>query len=164
MHKTLALPAAIFLFLLISCSSKDKKNPCGGGPGVPCPLIHNIHFRFSILDKSTGQDLFFSTPPSYPVSALKVTWSRGGDGLSEVDTFSSHHDFFMTALEAGLDTFYFQIANTKADTLVYTANTHSASCCEEITVLTDITFNGQMISESLDLSKTDGSTILIFRK
>jgi hypothetical protein len=165
MHKTLSLPAALSLFLLISCSNKDK-TPCGGGPGVSCPLIDNLLFRFSIKDRSTGQDLFFSTPPTYPFSALKVTWTGGGTALQpQVDTLYSRHDFVMVAGQGrGSYTYYFKIANTKSDTLVYTANTYQASCCEDSTVLTNITFNGQMISRSLNLSTAVDLTPLVFYK
>jgi hypothetical protein len=165
MHKTLSLPAAIFLFLLLSCSNKDKKNPCRDGPGVPCPLIDNLLFRFSIKDKSTGQDLFFSTPPTYPFSALNVTGTPGYPAEVQVDTLYSRHDFEMVAGQGrGVYTVYFQIANTKPDTLVYTANTYQASCCEDSTVLTNITFNGQMVSRSLNLATANGLTPVAFYK
>jgi len=165
MPKTLTFPSAIFLFLLVSCSNKDK-NPCGGGQGVPCPLINNRIFRFSIIDKSTGQDLFFSTPPAYPFSALKVTWTGGGTAMQpQVDTLYSRHDFSLVSSRGTIiDTFYFKIADTKPDTLIYAARSYQATCCEDSTVMTHITFDGQTVRESLNLSNAPTSIVLAFYK
>jgi len=160
MQKTLGLSTAIFLFLLTACSNKDK-DPCARG--IPCALYNPRSFRFTIKDKSSGQDLFFSTSPAYPFSALTIN-TAAGKASWQIDTIDSHRDFVISGESEGINTLYFNIADTKTDTLVYNARSYRVNCCEDSTILSNIIFNTQPLPGPLNLSTAGNSTVLVFYK
>lgn len=55
------------LFLVPSCTKKEIENPACLAIFVP------DYFQFTIVDKNTGADLFFSSTPSYTVDQIYFT-------------------------------------------------------------------------------------------
>jgi hypothetical protein len=160
MYKTVVLSAVIVLLSLAGCKKKKDKDPCDG---LYCDFPSGPTFHFIFKDKSTGQDLFFSAPPKYPFSALTGTVPSVGPLNILVDTFNTRHDLVISVIGTGRDTFYFNIAGTKTDTLLLESQFYSVSCCVTGAKLTNIRFNGQLVAAQFDTQQSRDSVLNFYK-
>ena len=162
MRIILAFFTVICLFLIMGCNRKTKDNdPCSSSI---CDWPISPAFHFTIRDRSTGRDLFFSPSPAFPFSALTISFPKMAHGWGIlVDTIGSRHDFLTGAGSDGKDTLYFQIAGTQTDTLIYASKSYKISCCGTSSVMANITYNGQFVKQEFDTYKFQDSVLVFYK-
>ncbi len=169
-----AFPLIFFagcLFAIPGCSHKDK-NPCN----MVCePPAFAPYLGFTIKEKTTGRDYFFSSPPLYPYSALKVS-NLQHDTLPYhlfIDTSSvlitttpEIHSFRMAGFTAGDNTLLLTIDGLQPDTLQFKAQFYNYNCCGVGAILTNVRLDGQLQNEKFDTQKgVEGSlSVLVLTK
>lgn len=138
----------LILGLLSILACGKKKNACDN---IYCdPSAFGPYFAFTIKAKISGQNYFFSSPPLYPFSALKIS-DLQHDTLPfhiYVDTISA--SFRVAGTKAGDNTLLLTIDGAKPDTLRYKASFYSLSCCSTGAVMTGVYLNSQLVTQQFD--------------
>jgi len=132
---------AVGFFAMAGCHKKSNSIPCGA-----CFLalqIPNLNFR--VVDKTTGQNLFFGSAPAYKISQLKMRQLINGVADSAILRVDSANQSFNVGIRPihPTDTVTMQIAGLPQDILLF--NTASVGeCCPTLEV-TSVTYNGATV-------------------
>jgi len=134
---SLVLIAAI----AVGCTS-NTINKCG-----PCPLYAIVlpHINFRIVDKTTGDDLFFAAVPKYKISQLKfhsIINGKPDTAFLSVDSLDKKFTIFITN-KGPVDTVTMQVADKPQDILLFTAG-KTAGCCS-VPFLSSVVYNGTTV-------------------
>jgi hypothetical protein len=137
-----------------ACKKKDgNTDPCGL---IECPAMQ--HFvRFRIVESTTGQDYFFSNPPLYPVSELRVEDDLTDSGFVIADSVNKYIET-MNPGANGHD-LLISLPGLKADTIELWTKYTSVSCCASIATYVTAFINGVSVGTNLS-----DSTIFVIRK
>ncbi|MBS1660603.1 MAG: hypothetical protein JST68_06090 [Bacteroidetes bacterium] len=148
------------LLTLAACKHKEK-NPCEDVYCDPPLSVFRPILRFVLRD-ANNRDFFFSQPPVYAYSQLKVNVpDSSGQVQMIVDTFVNTpiHSFLIPAPSPGKNKMiYLKMADNIPDTLQFDEEYFNPSCCSVAARLTNIQLNGKPI---LDKLETVGSTSLL---
>jgi hypothetical protein len=149
----------IFRFLLVmvilafgACQKKEPPNSCGL---VNCPNM-SLWVRFRIVDKTSGQDYFLSSPPKYPLTALSI---RAGNDKSYFYVDSTNHCINVSNPGAGPHTLTFSIQDLQPDSISFVSKLNTPSCCVLYATLQNLTIDD--VPSGAAVSDT---TILIIKK
>ncbi|MBB3056114.1 hypothetical protein [Mucilaginibacter gotjawali] len=143
----LMLMAATGCFILAAgCTSTGhSRNKCG-----PCPLIavQLPHMLFKVVDKTTGDNLFYGAGAPYKYSQLVMHHLVNGKPDSVVlrpdSTFNSFYMYINTV--HNVDTVTMQIANLPQDIILF--NTSNTGGCCSFLMLNSISYNGNVVFTS----------------
>jgi len=147
--------ALIFLSAM-ACNKQSKPTiPCGA-----CPLyLVRQGITVKIVDKTTGDDLFFGNGAPYKTSQLKLYQLINGkpDSIfADVDTGA--RDFFIGVNPVNnAETINMQIANLSEDNLVIQTSL-SGPCCPQL-VINSVFFDGTLV-----YSKSNGPQVIVLKK
>ena len=137
-------PAFISLFclLVVGCSSPQSASKCG-----PCPLYAQIepNISFRVVDRTTGQDLFFGTAAPYKPGQLKMYHLINGKpdtAFLQVDNVNNYFRIFVAPVHR-VDTVTMQIANLSRDILLF-ETTLTGDCCPRLN-LASVSYNGTVV-------------------
>jgi len=141
-------PLLAFVFILsvfcfmASCSSSTHDNKC-----LPCPMALPAPpaLTFSVVDKTSGADLFFGATAKYDTSQLKVHHIVNGHpdtAFLRIDAVNQKFNVRITANHE-VDTVTMNIADTPQDILLFKRKT-TGGCCSS-TYLSSITFDGVVV-------------------
>jgi hypothetical protein len=130
------------------CTTSTKsRNKCG-----PCPEIAeqlpNLNFR--VVDKTTGNDLFFGAGAPYKISQLVMHHLVNGKPDSvfmRVDT-ASHSFYIFDAPNHPIDTVTMNIASLPQDIITFNT-TVTGGCCPFL-VLNSISYDGTVVFTNKD--------------
>ncbi len=113
----------------------------------PCALYPTIipHIQFRVVDKTTGEDLFFGDAAKYKISQIQTFhYTNGYFDTLRLRVDSINHTFFMGISQIHTpDTVTMQIANLSKDTFVF--NTEAVGICCPKLVLNNVTLNNNII-------------------
>jgi hypothetical protein len=121
--KNLCRYVAGLLLLLsgVSCSkNKNKTNNC---QLIPVALILQA-IKFRVVDKTSGQDLFFTPNPRYALTDIKIVFRNGSNKLDSIsppqkeELPNGSHFVYPIPYTRTLDTCYIKIKNLKTDTVI----------------------------------------------
>ena len=148
---TLALLSALGL----GCTS-NATNKCG-----PCPLIATVlpNIKFRIVDKTTGEDLFFAAAPKYKIGQLRLRHIVNGKADSvflRVDSAGKKFNIFVGP-NGPVDTVTMQVADKPQDMLLFKTG-KTPGCCS-VVVLNSVSYNGAMV-----YTRAGGPDVVIFTK
>lgn len=142
------LPIPVYLILLglsllsISC---EKSNSLDNLGTYGClTVIAPAYLKFNVVDKNSGQDLFFSAAPKYQITKLflfKKSDKTRKDTIRPDVIGSGTTRYFKLSVNNGVkrDTLVFKIANNPDDELINTFKL-SADRCPQY-VLDNVYFN-----------------------
>lgn len=136
----------LILLLGIACK-KNKSNDC---TEVVCPdiLIARPYINFTLSDKITNQDLFFSIPSQYQLKDLVVFKKKINNDTMHVpvyvDSVNNPKHFSIIALE-DVDTFFIQIQIQKADTIDIKIKPVITHCCLTGYIFSPLNLNNKLI-------------------
>lgn len=91
-------------------------------------------FKFQVVDKNNGNDLFFSGSPRYQLSDISIEFR---DKLNKINILSppdhlnsGGNDHFIYTIPQGklIDTCFLKIKNLKTDTLISTVTSTTTDC------------------------------------
>ncbi len=108
----------IVLLLGFACKKKNS-NDCSE---AICPDIYitGPFLKFNLLDKTTNQDLFFTSPPQYQLKNLAVFKNKNMTDTAHlpvyIDSLNTSKHFVIISNEV-VTTVFIQIQNQKADTI-----------------------------------------------
>lgn len=143
----------IVILALGACQKKkEPPNPCSL---EFCPNM-SLWVRVRIVDKTTGQDYFLSTPPKYPLTALSI---RAGNDKSYFYVDSMNHCINVSNPGSGQHTLTFFIQDLQPDSISFVSKLNSPSCC-----VIDATFQNLSIDDIPAGAAVSDTTILIIRK
>lgn len=121
--------AGFFILLTcVSCSKNKEKTGC-----LPVALIQPA-FKFQVVDKNSGNDLFFSANPQYQLSDISIEFRDRENKLNilsppEHQNLGSGDNFIYTISRGKLvDTCFVKIKNLKTDTLISTITSTTTDC------------------------------------
>jgi len=132
---------ALFSMLTMGCTS-NSTNKCG-----PCPLIAAVlpNLNFRIVDKTTGEDLFFASTPKYKIGQLKLRHIINGKPDSvflRVDSAGKKFNIFVSP-SGPIDTVTMQVADKPQDLLLFKTG-KTPGCCSFL-LLNSVTYNGNIV-------------------
>lgn len=130
-------------FIFSAYSKEDDKEPnC-------LPVIYPDILTFRVVDKNTGEDLFFGEEPPYSVDDLHVLRQNFNDH-TRLDTvrISQKEGYFHVPMVLGQNTKYLSIADTPLDTLTYTVKPANLTGCPTV-ILDGLIFNHSQIEENI---------------
>ncbi|HEY8780467.1 MAG TPA: hypothetical protein VIM16_02540 [Mucilaginibacter sp.] len=136
----------VILYLFTSCSQQGMdRNKCG-----PCPLYLQIepNLSFRVVDKATGQDLFFSSPAPYTVAQLKIRHLENGKPdtvFLRIDSLDHYFNILIPTIH-NVDTVTMQIATKPQDTLLF-ETAIVGKCCPRL-VLNSVLYDGTVVYTS----------------
>ncbi|WPU93338.1 hypothetical protein SNE25_28880 [Mucilaginibacter sabulilitoris] len=122
------LVGLLLLLTCVSCSKNKEKSGC-----LPVALIQPA-FKFQVVDKNNGNDLFFSASPQYSLSDISVEFR---DKLNKINILSPPDhlnsgsvDHFVYTIPQGktADTCFVKIKGLKTDTLISTITSTTTDC------------------------------------
>ena len=149
---------AIVVLFLISCDKKSSKIIC-----TVCPeyAVASPNINFKVVNKTTGQDLFFDQNSPYKPSQIKIFHIINGkpDSVSFIfyaDTVA--HDFFLgVGTVHRTDTITMKIADLSSDTFLFNTETVGV-CCPQLELASAL-FDGAIIYTS-----TNGPKVITLTK
>jgi hypothetical protein len=121
----------LLLFSVVSCSKNKAK--VVGCPPVPLALILQA-VKFQVVDKTSGQDLFFSPNAPRPFTDIKIVFRNSSNKLDSISPPLKEElpigSYFLYPIPytRTLDTCYIKIKNLKTDTLISTIATTKTEC------------------------------------
>jgi len=156
LYKTLVPVAALFM-LAAGCTTTIKsRNKCG-----PCPLypVQLPHMVFRVVDKNTGNDLFFGAGAPYKFSQLSMHHLVNGKPDTVIITEESNPDSFYAFINTVhmVDTVTMNIGNLPQDILLFNTAT-VGDCCPNL-VLNSISFDGNVV-----YTNTNGPSLVTLQK
>jgi hypothetical protein len=145
----------ITMVLTIGACKKKETNP------DPCLLIECPAFqhfvRFRIVDSTTGQDYFFSNPPLYPVSTLRILDDLTDSAFFIADSVNKYVE--TSDPGAGEHDLRISLPGLKADTIELWTKYSPQSCCMSIGTYVTAFVDGVSVGTNLP-----DSTIFVIRK
>jgi len=137
-----AIIGVMLLLVFASACTSNSTNKCG-----PCPLIAVVlpNLNFRIVDKTTGEDLFFAASPKYKIGQLKFRHIINGKPDSvflRVDSAGKKFNIFMPP-SGPVDTVTMQVADKPQDLLLFKTG-KTPGCCSFL-VLNSVTYNGNVV-------------------
>lgn len=148
----------LLLLTITSCSkNKDKSRGC---PPVPLALILQA-VKFQVVDKASGQDLFFSSNPRYAFTDIKIVFRNSSNKLDSIspplkqELPVGSHFVYPIPYTRTLDTCYIKIKNLKTDTLISTIATTKTECA------TAYSLNKVQVNKSAPIAYSNGNIIVI---
>jgi len=140
---------ALICLTTFACKKKQEL-VCGACPALYLP-IQGITVK--IVDKTTGDDLFFGNGAPYKISQLKLYQLVDGKPDSIfADVDSTERDFFIGVnLLHNTDTVNMQIANLSQDNLII--NTSLSGPCCPIQVISSVFFDGTAVYRTSNQSQ-----------
>jgi len=121
----------LLLLIAVSCSkNKDKNEVC---PPMPLALVLQA-VKFQVVDKTSGQDLFFSQNPPYALTDIKIVFRNSSNQLDSVSPPlkdqlpTGSHFVYPIPYTRILDTCYIKIKGLKTDTMISTIATTITKC------------------------------------
>ena len=159
MKKISQCTACLFLLLFaVSCSkNKNQKKIC---PPVPVALILQV-VRFQVVDKTSGQDFFFSPNAPYALTDIKIVFRNSSGKLDSVSpplkeqVPTGSHFIYPVPYTRTLDTCYIKIKNLKTDTLISTVATTITECS------TTYALNKVQVNKNAPVAYAYGNVIII---
>lgn len=138
---TLIGALALLLALASGCAS-NSTSKCD-----PCPLIATVlpNINFRIVDKTTGEDLFFAAAPKYKINQLKLRHIINGKADSvflRVDSAAKKFNVFVGP-SGPVDTVTMQLADKPQDILLFKTG-KTPGCCS-VVVLNSVSYNGTVV-------------------
>jgi hypothetical protein len=137
----------VALFATGCTSTTNSRNKCG-----PCPEIAeelpNLNFR--VVDKTTGNDLFFGAGAPYKISQLVMHHLVNGKPdsvLTRVDT-AGHSFYVFVSPNQNIDTVTMNIAGLPQDMILFNT-TITGGCCPNL-VLNSISYDGAVVFTNKD--------------
>jgi len=132
---------ALLSALAPGCTS-NSTSKCG-----PCPLIATVlpNINFRVVDKTTGEDLFFAATPKYKLSQLKLRHIINGKPDSvflRVDSAGKKFNIFVPPT-GPVDTITMQVADKPQDKLLFKTG-KTPGCCP-VLVLNSVSYNGTLV-------------------
>jgi hypothetical protein len=153
---TFLLCLIVLTLVATGCGTKSSATKCG-----PCPLfalvLPNINFR--VVDKTTGQDLFFGASAPYKFNQLAVHHIINGKADTaylRVDTLNQNFNLLVNPVHV-VDTITMNIGNKPQDRLLFNIAV-TGGCCS-YRYLASVTFNGQVV-----YNKSDGNKVVVLAK
>ena len=139
-----------------SCTSTVSDKKCG-----PCPALTAIAptMNFKVVDKTTGQDLFFGSKAKYSFSQLKMHYIINGKpdtAFLRVDTINQKFNIFISFGNT-VDTATMQVADKPQDLLLFKI-AKTGGCCS-FPFLNSVTFNGTVV-----YTHEHGPDVVVFSK
>ncbi|MEO6633216.1 MAG: hypothetical protein ABIN13_15880 [Mucilaginibacter sp.] len=142
--KTLFYPIiglVLLAVIAIGCTT-NATNKCG-----PCPLIAQVlpNINFRIVDKTTGEDLFFAAAPKYKIGQLKLRHIVNGKADSvflRVDSAGKKFNIFVPP-SGPVDTVTMQVADKPQDLFLFKTG-KTPGCCSFL-VLNSVSYNGGVV-------------------
>jgi len=127
--KTFAYLQIVFalLFCLISCSKKTSVQGCTAQYVAPT-------IKFILVDKTNGNDLFFSASPNYSINELKMRFKNQANKLDsitpaiEVSGNNTKHFVYSVPALRSSDTCYVQIKGLISNSIYYVISKDSSPC------------------------------------
>jgi len=106
-------------------------------------VIPNLSFR--VVDKTTGQNLFFGSAPAYKISQLKMRLLVNGTADSAILRVDSANQSFNIAVipNHATDTVTMQVAGLPQDMLLFNIATVGQCCPRQI--LNSVLYNGATV-------------------
>lgn len=131
----------ILCLFISSCDSKHSSD-CFVCPEAPT-VNPNINIR--IVDKVSGQDLFFGSQAPYKIAQLKLYHLVNGNPdtvLMRVDTINHYFNINIAPVH-NVDTVTMQIANKTLDIFLF-KTTIIGKCCSRL-VFNSVLYNGNVV-------------------
>ncbi|WP_419699579.1 hypothetical protein [Mucilaginibacter sp. NFX135] len=148
----------LLLWIVVSCSkNKNQTKIC---PPAPVALILQV-VRFQIVDKTSGQDFFFSPNPPYALTDIKIVFRNSAGKLDSVPpplkeaVPAGSHFVYPVPYTRTLDTCYIKIKNLKTDTMISTVAATKTECS------TTYVLNKVQVNNNAPVAYTSGNVILI---
>jgi hypothetical protein len=142
---TLALIFVFFftiVFFISSCGSSTKDKKC-----LPCPVALQAppNLTFRVVDRTTGNDLFFGASAKYDTSQLKVHHIMNGHPDTAYLHIDAVNQKFNVRIMANheIDTVTMNIADKPQDILLF-KRVIGTGCCST-SYVSSITFNGTVV-------------------
>jgi hypothetical protein len=137
--EVLILLAACMLITGCAANSRNKCNICPAAP----PIIPYLSFR--VVDKTSGNDLFFGAAAVYKTSQLKLNHLVNGVADSvHVFVNSTDHDFQINVSPIhNVDTVTMNIASLPQDVFLFKTST-STGCCPTL-IFNAVLFDGNVV-------------------
>lgn len=140
--------------LTASCNSQKVCSPCPASPSI------NPNIEFTLVDSTTGQNLFFGAGAKYSVSDVKIHhYVNGKPDTAYLTAHSGNQSFNLnvTTIHA-IDTVTFQIANQQPDVFLFSTSSPN-KCCPLLKQLNSVSFDGTIVYTS-----ANGSKIITIKK
>lgn len=146
----------LLITLITGCGSKNTATKCG-----PCPLfalaLPNINFK--VVDKTTGQDLFFGASAPYKYKQLvmhHIINGKADTAYLHIDTLNRYFNIFVDPGHL-VDTVTLNVADKPQDKLLF-FTAFTGGCCSYM-YLNSVTYNGQVV-----FNKGDGAKVVVLAK
>ena len=155
--KTLLLIPALLVMATTSCR-KTKTVQC---TVVPVALVVP-EMNFRVVDKTTGNDLFFGSTAIYKTNQLKVAQIINGNADSTVLFVDSLQKLFIIRLPRAqpVNNLTMRVANLPQDNLVFNVSaTGGGPCSAEEPVLNNVLYNGVSV-----FTAANGPAIVVLKK
>ena len=140
----LLISALFFSVLTVSCSKNN------GSPIMCTDILILDELRFVVLDKETGEDVFFSNEAIYDTNEL-ILFRRGAEGKLEEAYLRKDDEgediYFYTPASSGSDTIFMQIADQPLDTIAYSVIPEPEVDCPQ-PILDEVRFNNETPEEN----------------
>ena len=144
--------------LILSATSCHKTVQC---PVLPVALVVP-EMNFRVVDKTTGNDLFFGSTAIYKTNQLKVAQIINGNADSTVLFVDSLQKLFIIRLPHAqpVNTVTMRVANLPQDNLVFNVSTTGGSLCSVGEPLLDeVLYNGVSV-----YTAANGPAIVVLKK
>ena len=143
MKSSLYILVVLLLFSIVEtgCGGPNSVTKCSGICPAIATVIPNVNFK--LVDKTTGQDLFWGGP--YKASQLKMKHIINGvadSAILRADTTTRLFTVLIVPVHA-VDTVTMQVANKPIDILLFKTGT-TGGCCP-VMVLNSVTYNGALV-------------------
>ena len=124
----------LFLLTVVSCSKNKEKSK--GCPPIPlaASLLAIQSIKFQMVDKTSGQDLFFAPKAPYALTDIKIVFRNSSNKLDSVappmkeEWPTGWHFVYPVIYARTLDTCYIKIKGLKTDTLISTLSVNKGEC------------------------------------
>jgi len=118
----------LLLLTCVSCSKNKEKSGC-----LPVALILPA-FKFQVVDKNSGNDLFFSPSPAYSINDIKIVFKNQENKLDSIsppqrtNAGTGSYFVYIVPFSRIADTCYIKIKALKTDTVISTIERIKTEC------------------------------------
>ncbi|MBB6129080.1 hypothetical protein [Mucilaginibacter lappiensis] len=145
------------LLAVVSCSKNKAKVIC-----PPVPLTVPVQtVKFQVVDKTSGQDLFFSQNPPYALTDIKIVFRNSSNKLDSIspplkeELPTGSHFVYAVSNPRTPDTCYIKIKSLKTDTMISTFATTTTACS------TTSFLNKVQVNKNAPVAYASGNVIVI---
>ncbi len=143
------------IFLVGFGCKKNDSNDCSKAV-CPAVLVIRPFVKFIISDKVTNEDLFFGSSPRYQLKDLTFFKNKNSTDTVHlplhIDSINNPIHFFVFNDE-NPETFFIQIQNQKADTIMYNLKPVITNCCFTGYIFESLNLNGSLICSNCNFSE-----------